>query len=145
MIATSLFFTNYNSSKGKEIDENPFAALTFFWKSSDYQVRIEGKLTKTPRELSKAYFSTRARESQLASMASDQSTPVASRAEIMKNLNKLTEKFKDLNELDCPENWGGYDLVPDRFIFFIYGAHRINDRLEFKLEKDSWVIQRLQP
>ena len=76
---TFTFFTNYDSHKGSEISQNPFGAVTFFWQGSDYQVRIEGKIQKSPKKVSDAYFSTRAKESQLASIASSQSQPIASR------------------------------------------------------------------
>jgi pyridoxamine-phosphate oxidase len=138
------FFTNYNSHKGVEIESNPFGALTFFWKSCDYQVRIEGELKKTSREVSSGYFNSRARDSQLASIVSSQSSPIESREKLLEKLDSL-KKGTEGKELECPENWGGYELVPDRFIFFIYGKHRINDRFEFVREKDGWNILRLQP
>lgn len=138
------FFTNYNSDKGVEIASSPYGAMTFFWKSCDYQVRIEGELKKTSREVSKAYFESRARDSQLASASSSQSTPIKSRAALLENLDNLKQQLGD-EPLECPEHWGGYTLSPDRFIFFIYGAHRLNDRFEFKKSSSGWQIQRLQP
>lgn len=138
------FFTNYNSCKGKEIEANPHGAMTFFWKSCDYQVRIEGTFEKTSRSESEDYFNSRARDSQLASICSQQSEPISSREEIIQRLED-SKKKNEGKDLVCPEHWGGYTLMPDRFIFFIYGQHRINDRFEF-LQKDSkWIIRRLQP
>lgn len=138
------FFTNYSSDKGKEIEETPFGALTFFWKSCDYQIRIEGKIRKSAPEVSDGYFSSRARESQLASSCSEQSKTISSRQELLDKLEAMDKTYKN-TDIPRPKNWGGYDLIPDRFIFFIYGKHRINDRFEFKLEGDKWTISRLQP
>lgn len=138
------FFTNYSSDKGKELAENPYAALTFWWKSCDYQVRVEGKIQKSTREASINYFRSRSRDSQLASIVSSQSSPIDSRDKLLKMLEAKRLQTEG-HDLDCPPDWGGYDLIPDRFIFFIYGEHRINDRFEFLLKEDFWEIRRLQP
>lgn len=139
------FYTNYNSHKGAEIKENPFASLTFYWRAAQLQVRIEGKLEKSDPETSDAYFNSRSKESQLASIISQQSSQIGSRRELLEKLESKRQQTIAQESLKRPDNWGGYDLIPDRFIFFIYGEHRINDRFEFKLKEGNWIINRLQP
>jgi len=139
-----LFFTNYNSVKASEIEENPSVALTFFWNKLGKQVRIRGKVTKAPVEISKSYFSSRGFESQVASYISDQSSPVRNREVLEQEFAKARDEFAG-KEVPYPENWGGYLVEPTEITFFVYGDHRLNDRFQYKLRDEKWEVQRLYP
>jgi pyridoxamine 5'-phosphate oxidase len=139
------FFTNYNSDKAQDLDSNPFASMAFFWRNSGRQVRITGKIVKADTDISMNYFSSRDKESQVASAVSNQSSPIESREKLLENYNNYLSELSD-GEVPYPDNWGGYLLQPTKIEFFIYGEHRLNDRFEFILGDDnSWQIQRLQP
>ena len=139
------FFTNYDSDKARDLDSNPFGSMAFFWRNSARQVRVEGEVVRTSREVSKEYFASRDRESQIASSVSSQSSEINSRNELLENYEKFLTNVGE-NDVPCPENWGGYFLKPTKIEFFIYGEHRLNDRFSFSLKDDgSWKISRLQP
>lgn len=138
------FFTNYNSRKAKEIQNNPNGALNFFWKEFWMQVRIEGKIFKLNSEMSDAYFMTRPRESRVGAWASPQSQVIKDRAELEAMVARKTEYFLD-KEVLRPEWWGGYLLVPDYFEFFLGRDSRLHDRICYKHEDGYWKISRLAP
>jgi pyridoxamine 5'-phosphate oxidase len=138
------FYTNYKSSKARELDQNNEACILFYWHASKRQVRIQGRVKKMKESDSEAYFHSRDRQSQLASMISDQSMPIADKDSLLKRLEEATKKFSTV-EVPYPTNWGGYLFEPYEFEFFVYGDYRINDRFLYKLENDGWVITRLQP
>ncbi len=140
------FYSNYNSRKAKDIFENPRACMSFFWHRSGRQVRVSGNVEKMEEKLSREYFYSRSFESQLASALSNQSAPMSSKEEFMKDFNHKKELFKNKGKIEYPKNWGGFYLVPNKFEFFIYGEHRINDRIEFlRAENESWRVQLLYP
>lgn len=139
-----IFFTNYNSRKGKNLADNPYAALNFFWPEANRQVLMEGKVHKIKEEESDEYFSLRPRESQLMTWASKQSQPVVSKEELDEALKHFTEKFSG-HAIPRPPYWGGYAFIPDRYEFWQGGAHRFHDRFEYTRSKDSWILQRLSP
>ena len=138
-----IFYTNYLSQKARNLDQNPKVSLNFFWASTKYQVRVTGEAKKSSREFSEKYFSSRDRESQLASAMSQQSSPVDSRDDLVKKVQDLNKQFPEI--IPCPDHWGGYMLEPFEFEFFIYGAHRLNDRFLFVKNKTEWTLSRLQP
>lgn len=138
-----IFYTNYFSQKAQDLEKNSKVSLNFFWPSTKYQIRVTGLAKKAPREFSQDYFSSRDRESQLASAMSVQSSPVESRAELVRRVDELNKRFPDV--IPCPENWGGYFVEPLEFEFFIYGAHRLNDRFLFVKDGPNWSLTRLQP
>lgn len=138
-----VFYTNYLSHKAKDLESNPRVSLNFFWPSTKYQIRVTGIAKKCPRKLSEDYFASRDRESQLASAMSKQSSPIASRSELIARMEELKKQFPE--EIPCPENWGGYFVEPVEFEFFIYGAFRLNDRFLFVKNESNWELQRLQP
>lgn len=139
-----IFYSNYNSHKAHDFEKNNEACLVFYWHHSKKQVRIQGRVVKTSREVSKAYFDSRDRQSQLASYMSEQSSPVADKAALIKKLNEVAKKFENV-PVELPENWGGYLFLPYEFEFFLYGDYRINDRFLYEKENSAWKITRLQP
>jgi len=137
------FFTNYGSRKGKELLENPFASLLFWWREFERQVRIEGKIVKISRKESEEYFNLRPLKSRYGALASNQSEVVESREVLEKRFADLEKQFGD-NPL-TPENWGGYKLIPNKFEFWQGRRDRLHDRIVYEKDKDDWKIYRLQP
>ena len=139
-----VFFTNYHSKKGKDIDRNPNASMNFFWHDAEKQVRVEGVLEKISAEESDAYFKSRPRESQLGAWTSQQSESVGSRAELEKKYKETEEKFKGV-DVPRPPHWGGYLLKPDVIEFWQGRPSRLHDRIQYTLKNEKWVIERLAP
>ncbi|MFK4751918.1 pyridoxamine 5'-phosphate oxidase [Oceanobacter antarcticus] len=139
-----VFFTNYESNKGRHFATNPKASLHFFWMKVERQVQIQGEVVPMSREEAQAYFHSRPRESQLGAWASQQSRPLASRSELETRFTQLSVEYQD-KEVPLPDYWGGYRLVPSRMEFWQGGEHRLHDRVEYQLEREAWTIQRLNP
>lgn len=140
-----VFFTNYHSDKGRQLAENPHAALVFLWLELERQVRIEGTVAKIPGAESEAYFRSRPRESRLGSLASRQSQIVASRQVLDERFQRLAAQYPDDN-IPMPHHWGGYRVRPELLEFW-QGRHgRMHDRLRYRLRKDGdWLLERLEP
>jgi pyridoxamine 5'-phosphate oxidase len=140
-----VFFTNYHSSKGKEIAENPAAALVFFWKELERQVRIEGSIEKITAAESDQYFQSRPEGSKIGAWASPQSSVIDSRELIEHNVKAYTEKFAS-GEIKRPEHWGGYLLKPGMIEFWQGRSNRLHDRIQYHAGPNGkWLIQRLAP
>lgn len=140
-----VFFTNYLSSKSRQLEINPYAALVFYWPQLERQVRVEGKTTKTSAEESAAYFKTRPRESQIGAWASPQSEVISAREILEQRAHELAEQYCD-REIDCPAHWGGFRLKPDRIEFWKGRVGRLHDRILYELQPDeTWTIKRLAP
>ena len=140
-----VFFTNYRSSKAKELETNANAALFFFWPQLERQVRVEGTVTKTSAEESQEYFASRPRGSQIGAWASPQSQVIATRAELEQRQAELEELYRG-REVEWPEHWGGFCLRPDRIEFWKGRSDRLHDRLLYERQPDeSWSIKRLAP
>ena len=139
-----LFYTNYESQKGRELLQNPMAALVFYWPSLHRQVRVEGDVEKLSYEESNRYFQTRSRESQLGAWASRQSEIIAGREVLEECIARLQHEYEG-KEIPCPPFWGGFCLIPDKFEFWIGGANRLHDRFCYLQRADSWEIVRLSP
>ncbi|MES3023724.1 MAG: pyridoxamine 5'-phosphate oxidase [Pseudomonadota bacterium] len=138
------WYTNYASQKGRELAHNPHAALLFFWSELERQIRIEGRVERTSEEESDKYFHSRPLKSRLAAIASAQSMPIDSRAELEQNYDAVAAQYGAAPPR--PENWGGFRLVPARIEFWQGRRSRFHDRIVYLLQADgSWARQRLQP
>ncbi|GLS90150.1 pyridoxine/pyridoxamine 5'-phosphate oxidase [Psychromonas marina] len=139
-----VFFTNYNSRKAGELEENPFAALLFHWNMLQRQVRIEGRIERISEQESADYFHSRGRGSQIGAWASHQSDLLESRDVLAERVKMFEEKFKG-QQIPLPEFWGGYRVVPDRIEFWQGKADRLHDRFIYQPTKNGWDITRLNP
>lgn len=140
-----VFFTNYESKKGKQLHDNPFAALVFFWKELERQVRIEGKIEKLNEKESDKYFSKRPLESRIGAWSSPQSNVIKDREILEKNVAFYTEKFQ-AQTIPRPPNWGGFILRPNLIEFWQGRPGRLHDRIQYlRNEKNLWIIERLAP
>lgn len=140
-----VFFTNYESRKAKDMDQNPKVAAVFLWEPQGKEIRIEGYVTKVSRAESEQYFATRPRESQLGAWASKQSEVIESRDALLNKFRDYEELFRD-REVPCPEHWGGYKIVPQRIEFWLAQPGRLHDRFLYTaLAEAKWKKQRLSP
>lgn len=139
-----VFYTNYNSLKGRQLDENPRAALLFLWEELERQVRVEGRVEKITPEQSDAYFASRPRESQLAAWASEQSAMIGSRQELEQKFYAMQKKFEG-GQVPRPSHWGGYILLPSLFEFWQGRPNRMHDRIAYRWLSDGWQKYRLSP
>jgi pyridoxamine 5'-phosphate oxidase len=140
-----VFYTNYNSRKARELDENPRAALVLYWSQLDRQVRIEGNVERISAAESDEYFRTRPRESQLGALASPQSEVIESRKVLEENFRRLDEQYRD-QSVERPPHWGGYRLKPDLIEFWQNREGRLHDRILYERQAGgSWTIRRLAP
>ncbi|HSI04991.1 MAG: pyridoxamine 5'-phosphate oxidase [Myxococcota bacterium] len=139
-----VFFTNYDSRKGRAIAVNPRVAMCFWWNELERQVRIEGLATKVSDEESARYFATRPRASQLGAWASPQSSPVRDRAELEKRLEDVKARYGD-GPIERPPHWGGYRVAPTRFEFWHGRPSRLHDRIAYVPHGPVWRTERLGP
>jgi pyridoxamine 5'-phosphate oxidase len=140
-----VFYSNYNSDKGRDLAEIPVGSMVFLWLELERQVRISGPVSKVTREESEIYFHSRPRESQIGAWVSPQSQIITSREELEKNLIVQQEKFKDSEVIPLPEYWGGYRLQPLQIEFWQGRPNRLHDRLLFSDSESKWKIERLAP
>jgi len=138
-----VWYTNYNSRKGRELALHPFAALQFHWVELERVVRIEGRVEKAGAAESDAYFASRPLDSRLGAWASPQSDVIASRAVLVGNAAKVAARH--LTNPPRPPFWGGYRLVPDSFEFWQGRKSRLHDRLRYRLDGTAWLRERLAP
>jgi len=140
-----VFFTNYESEKGRELAENPRAALVFYWPLLDRQVRVEGEVTRTSREESAAYFASRPLGARLGAWASRQSQPLRGREDLERALAEVAARYEG-GEVPLPDSWGGYRLAPSVMEFWQGRPSRLHDRLRYERSPEgSWRVARLFP
>ncbi len=140
-----VFFTNYESRKGHELDAAPRACGVFWWKELGRQVRVEGNVVRVARAASEAYFGTRPRDSQLGAWASRQSRPIKDRATLLAQMRACQARFGD-GPIPCPPHWGGYYLAPRRMEFWADRPGRLHDRFEYQRgPRDRWTCRQLAP
>jgi pyridoxamine 5'-phosphate oxidase len=137
------FFTGYESRKGRELAENPRAAIVVYWHALGRQVRIEGRVRRLPAEESDAYFETRPPRSRAAAAASRQSEPIASRAPLEEGFERLLAEHG--GTVPRPPHWGGYVLEPETIELWQHREDRLHDRLRYRLEDARWVLERFAP
>jgi pyridoxamine 5'-phosphate oxidase len=138
------FFTSYGSRKGRELAENPSAAVAFYWPQLGRQVRVEGAVSRLSDDESDAYFEARARGHQVGAWASEQSEPVASREILDERFLHFEQRFEG-EPVPRPHSWGGYLLTPARIEFWEHRPNRMHDRLEYVRDAHRWHVRRLQP
>ena len=139
-----IFFTNYHSRKGAQLDHEPRASLLFSWYGLERQIHVNGRVTKTSEEESDAYFARRPYGSQLGALASDQSEIIADRGYLETRLAELKAKYPE-GKVPKPKNWGGYRLIPESYEFWQGRLNRLHDRFLYTLEGANWNIERLSP
>lgn len=140
-----VFFTNAESRKGRELDENPFASLCFHWKSLRRQVRIEGRVEQTSEAEADAYYNSRPRISRLGSWASQQSRPLPNFSDLEKAVQKYDTEYEGMEEIPRPGYWKGFRVVPDRIEFWINGEFRLHKRHVFELAHGAWQTHMIYP
>jgi len=145
-----VFATHYDGRKAKDIDENPHAAVVFYWQSLQRSVRIEGRIEKTSKEDSDEIWNNRPRESRLMSLASKQSRPfpTLAREELEVMRDEVLKKFEGVEHIPRPGTWGGYRIIPISMEFWQNGKFRLHDRIRYRRENENsseWTRERLYP
>ncbi|MGE0771841.1 MAG: pyridoxamine 5'-phosphate oxidase [Cyclobacteriaceae bacterium] len=140
-----LFYTNYQSQKGRELEKNTACALLFFWPELERQVRIEGVAVRLDPDTSEAYFQSRPRSSQVGAWASPQSAPIQNREILEQRVKQIEERFKGKEVLPRPHQWGGYAVEPFEIEFWQGRPSRLHDRVLYTRAEKDWKINRLAP
>lgn len=139
------FYTNFESQKGAQLTAHPKAALCFHWKSMRRQVRVRGSVVRVSAADADTYFSSRAAQSRISAIASDQSRPLESRAVFEQRIAEISSIYGDDDDIPRPDYWGGFRLMPTEIEFWQDQAFRMHDRLRFYKESDGWRTARLYP
>jgi pyridoxamine 5'-phosphate oxidase len=139
-----VFYTGYGSRKSEELEQNPRAALVFYWRPLGRQVRVEGSVERVSEAESAGYFATRPRGSQLAAWASHQSRPLESREELERRYAELEREYED-RDVPLPPHWGGYRLHPEAIEFWEHRENRLHDRIRYTRAREGWKVERLSP
>ncbi len=141
-----VFYTNYTSRKGREMEANPQVALTFYWGELERQVRVEGRITKVSREKSETYFRGRPKGSRLGALVSHQSEVLPSRKPLEAKLEELQSRYADTEDVPAPDWWGGYCVKPEALEFWQGRENRLHDRLLYRrTHENGWAVERLSP
>ena len=139
-----IFYTNYNSRKGVDINNNNNVSLVFLWKEIEKQIIVKGKASKISKKESKKYFESRPRKSKIAAWASKQSSEIKDEKELNSRFLEYEKKFLD-DKIPLPDFWGGYIIIPDSIEFWIGRKSRMHDRIIYLKNNDDWVIKKLYP
>jgi pyridoxamine 5'-phosphate oxidase len=139
-----VFYTNYESRKGRDLAANSMAALLFYWDALGRQVRIEGAVARVAREESEAYFASRPEGSRIGAIASRQSEPIDGRRELEERVTELEREFAG-KEVPLPEHWGGFRVAPGSYEFWQHRDDRLHDRIRYVRVGSAWLVERLQP
>lgn len=139
-----VFYTNYNSAKGRQISQNSQVALLFFWKELERQVRIEGIVEKTEDIISESYFDSRPIGSKISAFISNQSEKISSRKLLEESFEAIQKQYAD-GKLPRPKHWGGFRVIPNKIEFWQGRANRLHDRIAFEWNQDEWTKYRLAP
>lgn len=140
-----VFYTNHESRKGAQLQENPRAALVFWWAALERQVRVEGRVEQLTDRESDTYFHSRPQGSQLGAVVSRQSRIIAGREWLERRLRELTEEYAGQEEIPRPDYWGGYRVVPNEIEFWMGRPNRLHDRLRYRRSAGDWRLERLSP
>jgi pyridoxamine 5'-phosphate oxidase len=140
-----VFFTNYTSRKGRELEANPHAALAFHWAPLEQQVRIEGTVTRASPAESDTYFASRPYKSRLGALISQQSAVIDSARDLREQLERLQTQYPEDGSVPRPPNWGGYRVTPSAVEFWQGRRSRLHDRLRYRRHHNSWILERLAP
>ncbi len=140
-----LFYTNYQSQKGKELEKNPACALNFFWPPLERQIRIEGSAAPVDMQTSEKYFQSRPRDSQVSAWASPQSAPIKDREILEARVKEIEKRFKGKGVLPKPHQWGGFAVTPFKLEFWQGRVNRLHDRIIYNLVDGKWSVGRLAP
>lgn len=139
-----IFYTHYISPKGKQAERTGIVAINFYWQTMGRQIRMRGHIKRVSREKSAKYFASRPRESQINTLASVQSSTLQNKAELLKKIAELSERYAG-KAIPCPETWGGYCVTPYEYEFFQAENYRLNDRVRFRKKNDGWIREQLSP
>ncbi len=139
-----VFYTDYESAKVKQINTNAAVAVNFYWPVLARQIRIKGKIQRLSHEKSAEYFQSRPRASQIVAFASTQSSVIENRNALEAKIKEITAKYTG-QAIPCPERWGGFTITPDEFEFFQGRDSRLHDRMQYRYNKGSWLLERLSP
>jgi len=141
-----VFYTNLNSQKGKELKENPNAAMCFHWKSLLRQIRVSGTVTQVADGVADQYYNSRGYESRIGAWASKQSKELGSRSELINLIREFKQKYNDVNKVPRPSYWSGWNLSPTSIEFWLDGDNRIHERLKYTKDKSgNWIKSILNP
>ena len=141
-----IFYTNLNSQKGNELKDNPNATMCFHWKSLLRQIRIVGTLKLVDDKTADDYYNTRGYESRIGAWASNQSSILKNREELLNSLERFKKKYSDKDNVPRPDHWSGWNLKPSSIEFWLDGDNRIHERLKYSLsESNNWVKSLLSP
>ena len=140
-----VFYTNYESTKGHQLDQHPLAALVFNWLAHERQVRVRGQVVRVSATETADYFHSRPKSSQIGAWASPQSAVIPDRHVLEQRQQALETRFAEAQLLPVPEHWGGYRVVPEEVEFWQGRSSRLHDRFRFRKTADAWTIERLAP